>query len=53
MEQLLDNNTFVNQHQLVEQHIGLAMTVAHRLGRRHDEDIEQVAMLGLVKAAER
>lgn len=33
-------------------HIGLAMTVAHRVGRR-DEDVEQVALLGLVKAAQR
>lgn len=39
--------------QLVEQHIGLALTVAHRLGRRRDDDIEQVAMEGLVKAAHR
>lgn len=41
--------------ELVSLHAGLAHAVARRFGRRgeHDEDITQVAMLGLVKAVDR
>jgi RNA polymerase sigma-B factor len=41
--------------ELVSLHAGLAYAVARRFGRRgeHDEDVAQVAMLGLVKAVDR
>jgi len=38
--------------QLVLDNLGLAKTVAQRIGRR-DDDVEQVAMMGLLKAAKR
>ena len=53
--------TFVAQpsrrlrNQLVERHMGLAAHIAKRFGRSglHDDDLRQVAMLGLVKAVDR
>ena len=43
------------RNQLVERHMGLAAHIAKRFGRSglHDEDLRQVAMLGLVKAVDR
>jgi RNA polymerase sigma-B factor len=41
------------REQLIERHRNLAMAVLKGLGRRWDEDLEQVAMLGLVKAVDR
>lgn len=43
------------RNQLVERHMGLAVHVAKRFGRtgRRDEDLRQVAMVGLVKSVER
>src|SRR5689334_15364647 len=39
--------------ELIEQHRPLAMAVMRRLMRHGDEDLEQVALLGLVKAVDR
>lgn len=42
------------RNQLVEDHMGLAAHIARRFARgRTDEDLRQVAMIGLVKAVER
>lgn len=43
------------RNQLVERHMGLAAHIAKRFGRSgtHDDDLRQVAMLGLVKAVDR
>lgn len=42
------------RNQLVERHMGLAAHIARRSGRgRVDDDLRQVAMLGLVKAVDR
>ena len=43
------------RNELVEMHIGLAIHIARRFDRgpRRDEDIEQVALLALVKAVDR
>ncbi|MGA9275919.1 SigB/SigF/SigG family RNA polymerase sigma factor [Ilumatobacter sp.] len=43
------------RNQLVERHMGLAAHIAQRYGRsgRPDDDLRQVAMLGLVKAVDR
>lgn len=43
------------RNEIVEQHIGFAIHVASRFrrGGRPDEDVQQVALLGLVKAVER
>jgi RNA polymerase sigma-B factor len=43
------------RNELVERHMGLAVHVAKRFGRngRHDDDLRQVAMVGLVKSVER
>lgn len=43
------------RNQLVERHMGLAAHIAKRYGRSgtHDDDLRQVAMLGLVKAVDR
>ncbi len=43
------------RNQLVELHMGLAMHIARRFGRGRSgtEDLEQVALLGLLKAVER
>lgn len=42
------------RNRIVEQHIGLAVHIAKRLASgRGNEDIEQVAMIGLVKAVDR
>ena len=42
------------RNELVERHMGLAAHVARRYGRgRHDDDLRQVAMIGLVKSVDR
>jgi RNA polymerase sigma-B factor len=43
------------RNRIVEQHLGLAVHIAGRFasGRTHDDDLRQVAMLGLVKAVDR
>ncbi len=43
------------RNRIVEQHMGLAVHIASRFasGRIHDDDLRQVAMLGLVKAVDR
>lgn len=42
------------RNRLVERHLGLASHIARRAGRgRPDDDLRQVAMLGLVKAVDR
>jgi RNA polymerase sigma-B factor len=42
------------RNRIVEQHMGLAVHIANRLASgRRSEDIEQVAMIGLVKAVDR
>ena len=43
------------RNQLVERHMGLATHIAQRFARagRHDDDLRQVAMIGLVKAVDR
>ena len=43
------------RNELVERHMGLAAHIAKRYGRsgQHDDDLRQVAMLGLVKAVDR
>ena len=43
------------RNRLVERHMGLAAHIAQRYGRggRHDDDLRQVAMIGLVKAVDR
>lgn len=43
------------RNQLVERHMGLATHISQRFARagRHDEDLRQVAMIGLVKAVDR
>lgn len=43
------------RNELVEMHMGLAIHIARRFerGNRRDDDIEQVALLGLVKAVDR
>ena len=49
------NKTRRIRNQLVERHMGLAAHIAERFGRSGaaDEDLRQVAMLGLVKAVDR
>jgi RNA polymerase sigma-B factor len=43
------------RNQIVEEHMGLAIHIAHRFRNRagRDDDIEQVAMIALVKAVDR
>jgi RNA polymerase sigma-B factor len=43
------------RNELVERHMGLATHIAGRYARsgRHDEDLRQVAMVGLIKAVDR
>lgn len=43
------------RNQLVERHMGLAAHIAQRYARsgRHDDDLRQVAMIGLVKSVDR
>lgn len=43
------------RNQLVERHMGLASHIAQRYSRggRHDDDLRQVAMIGLVKSVDR
>ena len=42
------------RNELVERHVGLAIHIARRFaGGRSDDDVRQVAMLGLVKAVDR
>lgn len=43
------------RNQLVERHMGLAAHIAQRYGRggAHDDDLRQVAMIGLVKSVDR
>jgi RNA polymerase sigma-B factor len=41
------------RERLIEGHRQLALAIARRLGHNGDEDIEQVALMGLVKAADR
>ncbi|MEN9505154.1 MAG: hypothetical protein RI958_1080 [Actinomycetota bacterium] len=49
-----DNPTRRNRNLLVELHMGLAAHIARRLSRgSNDQDIRQVAMVGLVKAVNR
>ena len=48
------NPTRKARNQLVELHMGLAAHIARRLARgSNDQDIRQVAMVGLVKAVDR
>jgi RNA polymerase sigma-B factor len=41
------------REQLIEEYRDLAFSILHRMGRRWDEDLEQVALLGLMKAVDR
>ena len=41
------------RNQLVERHMGLAAHIANRFRRQGDDDLRQVAMVGLVKAVDR
>jgi RNA polymerase sigma-B factor len=41
------------REQLIEEYRDLAYSVLHRMGRRWDEDMEQVALIGLMKAIDR
>jgi RNA polymerase sigma-B factor len=41
------------RNQLVERHMGLAAHIAQRFARGGDDDVRQVAMIGLVKAVDR
>jgi RNA polymerase sigma-B factor len=43
------------RNQIVERHMGLAVHIAQRFARagRHDDDLRQVAMIGLVKSVDR
>ena len=43
------------RNEIVERHLGLAIHIAQRYtaGRSNDDDLRQVAMLGLVKAVDR
>src|SRR4051794_33544539 len=41
------------REQLIDAYRDLAYSVLHRMGRRRDEDLEQVALLGLMKAIDR
>jgi RNA polymerase sigma-B factor len=41
------------REQLIDEYRDLAYSVLHRMGRRWDEDLEQVALIGLMKAVDR
>lgn len=54
-DELRLNGRRQTRNELVERHLGLAIHIARRFhaGSGRDDDIEQVAMLGLVKAVDR
>lgn len=49
-----DTGSRALRNELVEQHMGLAAHIARRAGRgRSDDDLRQVAMMGLIKSVDR